>query len=425
MQVIRNVLPEKPFEGIEPEAYSSVYRNYWLILVSQFSSKLADALASAKIVLPWVMSSVGVPAYLTGLVVPIRESGSLIPQLLIGGLVRRYPVRKYFYIFGCFVQGGCLALMALAAQTNSGVQAGIMIIGLLIVFSLARGVCSITAKDVLGKTIPKGSRGGLSGISASLAGLVSIGVGILLALDFKQSDFEVSSLLWIAPIFWLSTAILYFSIYERPGEAQEKDDLTERVISSVNLLKSDHTFRHFVAVRALMMSSSLSAPYFIMLVHEGSPDTSMSGLGYFIIISGIASFISGPIWGRFADQSSRLVLIVTSICTAVLCVIGALITILSSDSQVLLASVTTFFFLSITHQGVRLGRKTYVVDLADGNKQTDYVSTSNSIIGLLLLVTGIFGAIAAQFSIMAVMVLFAGMAISATILGLRLPEAND
>lgn len=419
------IFPQQPYEGIDPEAKASVQRNFILILLSQFSSKLADALASAKIVLPWMMSSIGVPAFITGLVVPIRESGSLIPQLLIGGLVRRYAKRKYFYVAGSLIQGICLALMAAVALKSEGLYAGITILGLLIIFSLARGICSITAKDVLGKTIPRGDRGKLNGISASLAGLVSIGVGLLLTTDFKQDDFEAAWLLLIAMLFWFATASMYTLIAEHAGESEDNEDISERVAASLDLLRTDKTFRHFVTVRALMMSSSLAPPYFIMLVQQGNNTGALSGLGLFIVLSGVASFISGPIWGQFADQSSRRVLLVTSIFTAVLCLLGAVIAGVAESSTSLWFALGTFFLLSITHQGVRLGRKTYIVDIAEGNQQTDYVSTSNSIIGLLLLVTGVFGAIAAQFSLVAVLVLFAIMAMTATVLGWRLPEIDE
>lgn len=420
-----NVLPQRPYKGIDDDAKPAVRRNFLLILVSQFSSKLADALASAKIVLPWMMSGIGVPAFFTGLVVPIRESGSLIPQLLIGGFVRRFAYRKRFYVAGSLVQGACLALMAAVALHLDGTQAGIAILVLLVFFSLARGVCSITAKDVLGKTVPKGDRGKLSGLSASLAGLVSIGVGIMLITNIKPSGFGAAWLIVIATVFWIITASLYSLISEQAGESDVKDEVTERVAESVNLLRTDKTFRHFVTVRALMMSSSLAPPYFIMLAQQGNPSESLTGLGLFIILSGIASFISGPIWGQFADRSSRRVLIVTSILTAVLCLSGAGIATQNEQSTTLWLALGTFFLLSVTHQGVRLGRKTYVVDIAEGNRQTNYVSTSNSLIGLLLLITGIFGAIAAHFSLVAVMVLFAIMATTATLLGWRLPEADE
>ena len=50
-----------------------------------------------------------------------------------------------------------------------------------------------------------------------------------------------------------------------------------------------------------------------------------------------------------------------------------------------------YFVLSIAHDGVRLGRKTYIVDLAGGNKRTDYVAVSNTVIGVVLLVVIVLG----------------------------------
>ena len=59
------------------------------------------------------------------------------------------------------------------------------------------------------------------------------------------------------------------------------------------------------------------------------------------------------------------------------------------------------------HEGVRQARKTYLVDMAGGNKRTDYVSVSNSLIGVVLLLIGLLSGALAQFSIFAVMLAFA------------------
>ena len=48
-----------------------------------------------------------------------------------------------------------------------------------------------------------------------------------------------------------------------------------------------------------------------------------------------------------------------------------------------------FFLLGIAHNGVRLGRKTYVIDMAGGDRRTDYVSVGNTVIGFILLMTGL------------------------------------
>jgi len=52
----------------------------------------------------------------------------------------------------------------------------------------------------------------------------------------------------------------------------------------------------------------------------------------------------------------------------------------------------------IAHSRVRLGRKTYIVDMAGGNKRTDYVAVSNTVIGLILLITGGISALASFIS---------------------------
>ncbi|MGY0594167.1 MAG: MFS transporter permease, partial [Paraglaciecola chathamensis] len=51
-----------------------------LVVISTMT-KLADILISAKTTLPWIMTSMGAPSWMISLLVPIRESGSLIPQL--------------------------------------------------------------------------------------------------------------------------------------------------------------------------------------------------------------------------------------------------------------------------------------------------------------------------------------------------------
>jgi hypothetical protein len=84
-----------------------------------------------------------------------------------------------------------------------------------------------------------------------------------------------------------------------------------------------------------------------------------------------------------------------------------------------------FFLLSVTHEGVRLGRKTYLVDMATGNRRTDYVAVSNTIIGLLLLVLGMAGAALAQVSIVAVLALFSLSGLFALLTALRLPEVQE
>ena len=61
--------------------------NSRLIVIGQACNKLGDILCNAKTVLTWLMGVVGAPSALTALLVPIRESGLMLPQAFISGFV--------------------------------------------------------------------------------------------------------------------------------------------------------------------------------------------------------------------------------------------------------------------------------------------------------------------------------------------------
>lgn len=405
---------------ISDDACRVVPGNFFITFITQFLTKLGDALASAKIVLPWLLTSTGTPAFFSGLLVPIRESGSLLPQLFIGGYMRRHAIRKWYFVTGSVLQGLSVAAMAWVGLQLSGVTAGIALLMLLTVFSLARGLCSVASKDVLGKTIPKTRRGLISGYCASAAGLVTVGAGVALMFIAKP-DNEVYALLLLSASFcWIIAAVSYARIREYSGATEGGGSAIKKALESLSLLKTDAPFRNFVLVRCLLMSSGLSAPYFVILARQSSDENTLLNLGIFIIAAGVADYISGIIWGRFADRSSRRVLMVTAFSTAALCgLTSALAFAWHVDIWVALA---LFFLLSVTHQGARLGRKTYVVDMASGNRRTDYVAVSNSVIGAMLLLVGLLGAFIAQVSLAAVLAFFAFSSLLALFICRRLAE---
>lgn len=409
-------------EEISDAACREVPGNFFTIFIAQFLSKLADALASTKIVIPWFLTSVGAPAFFGGMLVPIREAGSLLPQILIGGYIRQYSVRKWFYATGSVLQGLVMAMMAWAVITLEGMSAGIAVTVLLILFSLARGLCSVASKDVLGKTIPKKRRGLLSGYCASAAGFVTIAIGGVLTLELQPGSANIIWLLILAAFCWLGAAIAYSRVKEYPGESEGGANTLKQAISRLSILKTDANFRRFVTTRCLLMSSGLAAPYFIILAGQSGETGSLLDLGVFVIAGGAASLISGVIWGKLADISSRKLMIGCALLAFLLCSLASSLDYFQNAESTLLL-VTLFFLLSVTHEGVRLGRKVFIVDLADGNRRTDYVAVSNTVIGILLLIVGGSGALLAQLSLSAVLAFYAASSLLACIVGLRLPEA--
>ncbi|MCH8478664.1 MAG: MFS transporter [Wenzhouxiangella sp.] len=425
-QLLVNEEDARVCRDIDDRACRLVPGNFFLQILTQFFTKLGDAIANPKTVLAWMLSALGAPGTFTAFLVPVRESGSLIPQLVIASYVRLQAVRKWTFALGCLLQAMAVFGMAAVALTLSGSAAGFGLIGALILFSLARGLCSVASKDVLGKTVPKTRRGRVSGWSEFLAGLVTLGIGVLLLLDLRDAGDMGTYVILLACAggLWLLAGASYALIREFPGATEGGGNAITEGLKRLRLLVEDKPFRHFVLARSLLLCSALSAPFFIMLAHQNTEGALMV-LGLFVIADGLASLVSAPVWGRFSDRSSRQVMLIAGA--------GAGLTGLALVASVQLIPGLAesqwpyplfFFALAIAHAGVRLGRKTYIVDLAGGNKRTDYVAVSNTTIGVVLLLAGSVGALTSVLPVDAIIVLLAAMGLIGAWLSYRLPEVT-
>lgn len=387
-------------KGISEAACRETPGNFLFTLVANVLSNVADRLASAKTILPWLLLQIGGPAWTISLLVPIRESGSMLPQMLIGELVRRQAVRKWVWVGGGVLQGLALMAMGWSALAMSGPRAALMIVGLLVLFSLARGACSVAYKDVLGKTIPRTRRGRLSGWISAVSGGAAMAAGLWLGtLQGDGSTGLYVALVVAAGGLWFLAVLAYSRVVEFPGATGGGANGIAEALKRLGLLRDDRPFRRFVTGRALAMGSGLVAPFHVALARDHLGGT-VSLLGMFVAAEGLAGLVSSPVWGRWADRSSRLVFATASGLAGVLSlavVVWSLSGLSASVSQWFYP--LAFFLLGVAHAGVRLGRKTYLVDMASGNRRTDYVAVSNSVIGVLLLATGLLGALASLVSV--------------------------
>jgi MFS family permease len=408
---------------IPDTACTQVPGNFFKIGTSQTLTKLADELSSAKTVIPWLLGSLGAPAFWIGFLVPIRESGSLLPQLFIAGAVRKRPHRKGVWILGGIAQAAALAGMAATALLLRGWSAGAVIIGLLVVFSLARGLVSVASKDVIGKTIPKTRRGRLTGFTTAVGGLLTLALGgIMAGVISGDPSYEILALiLLLAAGLWIGASGVYGSISESPGATAGGKDAIREALERLDLLRTDEAFRRFVVVRALLISTGLAAPFYVALSREHG-DGEGATLALFIVASGLASSLSSVFWGRYSDRSSKSVLVAAA---AVASSLGLVVFFLERAGIVQRFGwipPLAFFLLAIAHSGIRIGRKTYILDMASGTRRTDYVAVSNTVIGAVLLLSSALGFLAPVVGPGGMLLILASMGFAGVVGGIKLPE---
>jgi hypothetical protein len=383
-----------------------------------------DRIVDPKTVLAWLLASVGAPAAMTGLLVPVRESGSLLPQASLLPLVRRAARRKWIWVAGGVGQAAAVAGMAVAAATLTGGAAGAAVLGALAVFALARSLSSIAAKDVKGRTIPKGQRGMVTGWATVASGVVAITVGLALQRlggeDLARSVFV--ALLAGGAVLWLAASGVFATVREAAGEHDE-EGRPGSVRAAVARVRDDRAFRRFVLARGLLLVSALSPPFVVQIAtREVGPG--VEGLGPFLVASGLASLLGGRLWGQAADRSSRRVMIAAAgLSSAVIGVLLAALAVGAVRGSLWLYA-GTYLALALVHTGTRVGRSTYVVDLAEGDRRTEYVAVSNTIMGVLLLVTGALTAALAVLGPEVALAALALLGVAGVVVARGLPEVS-
>lgn len=411
----------------DPEQQSATARNGLRQVGASTLQAIGDQVVNAKTVLPWLFASLGVPAVLIGLLVPIRESGSMLPQAALTPWIKRLRPRRSAWIAGAVGQAVATALMAFAAAAMRGTSAGVLILAALALFALSRSLCSLAGKDVMGDTVPKGERGQINGISTMLSGALAVTLGLAIRM-FGGGDISplvLAALLGVAALAWVLAAVVYAGVREPDAAVPDTPDDTRAgwVQASWRLLREDHPFRRFVIARTLLLVSALSPP-FVVAMAAGVGGVGLGGLGPFVIAQGLASLVGGKPFGRMADRSSRqLMSWGAGIASAVLLVFLAALAVPGMRAQWWLYPVV-YLLLVLVHTAVRVARKTYVVDMAEGDRRTEYVAVANTAMGALLLVIGgLSGALAALGPEIALGFL-ALLGLAGVLVGRSLPEVG-
>lgn len=432
------------------------------------AQNIGDQIVSAKTVLPWFLGLVATPAWVLPLLVPIRESGSMLPQAALRPWIQSRTRRLPLLLLGSAGQALACFFMALTALFASGTLAGILILASLAHLSLCRALVSLTSKDIAGRVVPKGYRGRLTGFATTVSGGVAIVVGIALqALQSKLTPTLFAILFILAAASWALSLWFFRGIRELGGSAsvrkqvrEEKKDQEQaqeamqtpgayvrEVINDIReLLAGDKTFRMFVLVRTLLLTSALSPTFLVAMAASNQERAGNSvaaalftGLGTFVIASGVASLLAGRVAGWLSDVSSRNTLAGAALlATVVLVVTVALSAFISISDAAQTPNATpswlpnalmwwlpvAFFVVTLAHAAIRVARSTYVVDMAEGDQRTRYVSVANTLMGVLLLIVGAVTSLLAVFNPVWPLAALAGLGLLGAVLAKRLPDVS-
>ncbi|WP_295316237.1 MFS transporter [Roseobacter sp.] len=399
-------------------------RNGVIHVISLTLTKTADALIDPKLVLSWLLTALGAPGAMIGLLVPIREAGALLPQLALARFVEASSQRKRLWSAGSAAQGVASLGIAVSALLFTGVLAGSLIIGFLALLSVARSASSVSYKDALARTIKKRRRGAITGLASSVAATSVFGVGLLMAAGlFSVSVAPLAIMIAVAGMAFLLASGVFLLLNE-PEKTPEGDGDAGGLAALIDPILSDGQLRLFVASRAALAVTALAPPFIVML-SASSGRTALDELGPLVMASTAASVLSSYLWGRLSDRSSRQTLMAAgALGGVVFAVIGTTGLGFGGFPDVLWAAVA-IFAAQIAYEGVRSGRKLHLTDMTEDQFRARYTALSNTLIGLALLAGGLFGVASEAFGPSPVLLAFAAIAILGSVLASGLDEVQQ
>lgn len=86
------------------ESLPNEERNARRFIWSNGLQNIGDQIVAPKTVLPWLFTAAGVPSVYTSMLVPVRESGSMLLQAALTPWLTSQPSRKRAWLIGSWAR---------------------------------------------------------------------------------------------------------------------------------------------------------------------------------------------------------------------------------------------------------------------------------------------------------------------------------
>lgn len=348
-------------------------------------TKIADGLIDPKLVLSWLLGVLGAPGSIVALLVPLREAGALLPQVLLAPWLEQRKQRRWMWVAGSAGQGLMAVGIAASAIFLQGWAAGLAICILLAALAVFRAACSVSYKDILGKTVGQTKRGAVTGMAGSVASIAVLVFAGLMLSGLIQTKAAVIAAIALAACLWIAAAVIFSTLNE--------DDSTPQTDTGLHrfrdVIREDANLRRFILVRGLLTATALAPPFLAVMTTQGD-DNNLRTLGALLVASAAAGFVSSYAWGWLADRSSRLMLLAAGLLGALAMAAGVAAN-LAGWAQTTAIIPGVLFVLMVAYHGVRQARSTYLVDISPEDRRTVNSAVANLAIGIILLLAGAFG----------------------------------
>jgi hypothetical protein len=408
-----------------------VRRNAWAFIGESAWFGLGLVFASTTTVVPEFISRLTGSAVLIGLIISLTEGAWRAPQLLFANWLTNKP-RKKIYLTRAGLIGRPAYLVLALALALGAVRMPMLAVTLFFflhtLMFTAMSVDTLVWWDVLAKAIPSNRRGRILGYSTALRGVISIGVGLLMAYLLGDSGpgFPTAYILCFAAAgacFMISLGSWMFVVEPAEVVVAKRPSRVEYGRQIREILLHNSAFRRLLFVRLLAGFNGLALGFF-GLFGIARLGFAPSALGWFAMIQTVSGILAGLWFARVSERSGnhRIVQIATLISATGPLV--ALLFLMAPDVLWRPLYGWTFVSIGIFQTAQFVGFASLNVDLAPPGQRTTYVGLFNTLSSLVIVWPAIGGWLLQRTSYEVLFALTVGCLVIAHIASWFLPSVT-
>jgi MFS family permease len=410
-----------------------VRRSFVLGILNGTAFGFAEALIDPPVVLTWFISQLTSSNLLIGLVAPLGNAGWFLPQIFVSTRIQRMRRTMPAYVASAVIR--TVAWLLVAAAVWMVDDPTLLLISFFALYSIARvssGLGGLSFFDVVAKTVPARRRGSFFAWRQLVGGVLGLGGGWIVKTILNSPAFpfpDGHALLFLVYCVGMALGMLAFALIREPPGVVSAGPVTmdDQLRRSRRLVRADSVYRRYIAARVVLGLTSIALPFYG--VYAKSVLGASGGMAGIYVAARIgATLIFNLPWGRLSDRrGNQLVMRLLSLgsgATALLALglVGLIGLVQPRGSWLPYVALPIFFLDGAVRPAQMMVGSNFLLELAPEAERSLYLGLSNTLLGVVVLISGLGGLVVDSFGFAGVFFLSVVLSVAAYVFATGLPE---
>ncbi len=363
--------------------------NFAALMVDYVFFSVAFSLVSLTVVMPAFVRTLTDSEPLVGLINTVFSAGWLLPQLGAAALMDGKAHKKPYMMAAVYIGRPLFLLLALLIWGGLTSNPPLMLtvfFASISSFTLLDGIASVAWFDILARAIPLQRRGRLIGTSQLLAGILGVGIGLLVGQILESPRLPYPSnyalLFALSALAHVPSMVALTVLREPQGCPGEPSRSMWDFLRQLRAVwRGEPNFRRLMGFRWLVGLWSLAISFYVLHATEVM-GLSESTTGWFVSAQMGGGILASLVMGRLSERRGPLPVIRITGIAALLCPLMALLIHFAGGLRG--AYPLVYILIGFSNNAWMLGPTNYVLEMAPEDRRALYVGLYNTLGGVLV-----------------------------------------